>query len=127
MRSKEFVREMTDADVAKLRKDAEAGIKSSIDKQSDARIAARRNPAKKPSFMAQVGDKIIGGVKGAAKGFMHGSNAIKEDATAGATASPTVAVSFAQQGNVPTEMIKRQKGYTNQLSKGGAVNIKKSK
>jgi hypothetical protein len=52
---------------------------------------------------------------------------VKEDATAGATSSPTVAVSFKQQGKLPTEMIKRQKGYTNQLSKGGAVNIKKSK
>jgi hypothetical protein len=52
---------------------------------------------------------------------------IKEEASMGSTSSPTIAVSFAQQGKAPTEMIKRQKGYTNQLSKGGAVNIKKSK
>ena len=52
---------------------------------------------------------------------------IKEDASAGSTSSPTIAVSFEQQGKLPTEMIKRQKGYTNQLSKGGAVNVKKSK
>ena len=52
---------------------------------------------------------------------------IKEEASMGSTSSPTIAVSFTQQGNAPTEMIRRQKGYTNQLSKGGAVNTKKSK
>jgi hypothetical protein len=50
-----------------------------------------------------------------------------EDADAGSTSSPTIAVSFEQQGKLPTEMIRRQTGYTNQLSKGGAVNVKKSK
>jgi hypothetical protein len=127
MRSREFIKEMTDADVAKIRKDAAAGVKASLDKQSDARIAARRNPPKDPSFMAQVGDKIIGGVKGAAKGFMGGSKAIKEDADAGGTTAGTIGAVVKNLGEMPTEMIKRQKGYTNQLSKGGAVNVKKSK
>ena len=58
-------------DMAQLRKDAEAGARKSID------AATRPQPEK--SFMAQVGDKIIGGVKGAAKGFAHGSGAIEED------------------------------------------------
>ena len=65
-------------DMDQLRKDATAGIKSDMDKASDKRIDALKNPAKKPGFMAQVGDKIIGGVKGAAKGFMHGSDAVEE-------------------------------------------------
>ena len=61
-----------------LRKDAEAGVKASLDKQSNARIAALKNPPKEKGFMAQVGDKIIGGVKGAAKGFAGGTDAVKE-------------------------------------------------
>jgi hypothetical protein len=52
-----------------LRKDAAAGVKASIDKQSDARIAAQRNPQ---SFMSKVGDKIVGGVTGAVKGAYNG-------------------------------------------------------
>jgi hypothetical protein len=127
MRSREFIKEMTDADIAKLHSDADARLKKDLDSQSDARIAALKNPPKKKGFMAQVGDKIIGGVKGAAKGFTGGTAAIKEEASAGSTCSPTIAVSMSQQGKMPTEMIKRQKGYTNQLSKGGAVKVKKSK
>jgi hypothetical protein len=125
MRSKEFIREMTDADIAKIRNDADARLKKDLDSQSDARIAKLKQKPK--SFMAQVGDKIIGGVKGAAKGFAGGTAAIKEEASMGSTCSPTIAVSMSQQGKMPTEMIKRQKGYTNQLTKGGAVKIKKSK
>ena len=55
-----------------LRKDAADRLKSSMDKQSDDRIAKIKSDREKEDepFMAQVGRKIIGGVKGAAKGFM---------------------------------------------------------
>ena len=127
MKSSEFIKELTDADIAKLRQDADAGVKASLDKQSDARIAALKNPPKEKGFMAQVGDKIIGGVKGAAKGFAGGTAAIKEDADAGGTTASTIGAVVKSLGETPTEMIRRQKGYTNQLSKGGAVKVKKSK
>ena len=61
--------EMTNDDIAKLRADADARIKQDIDKQSNARIAAIKNPPKEKSFMQQVGDKQIGMVKGAWKGL----------------------------------------------------------
>lgn len=75
LQSKEAVDEY---DMSDLHKDADAAVKASLDRQSDARIAALKNPPKGKGFMAQVGDKIIGGVKGAAKGFMHGSDAVEE-------------------------------------------------
>ena len=56
-------------DLAKLRADAAIGVKKSIDSQSDARMAALKNPPKEKSFMQQVGDKQIGMVKGAWKGL----------------------------------------------------------
>ena len=60
---------MTNDDIAKLRADADARIKQDINKQSDARITAIKNPPKEKSFMAKVGDKQIGMVKGAWKGL----------------------------------------------------------
>jgi hypothetical protein len=69
-------------DMDQLRRDAAAGLKTSTDKASDARIAALKNPPKEKSFMSQVGDKIIGGVtgavKGAAQGFTGGTGAVEE-------------------------------------------------
>jgi hypothetical protein len=127
MRSHEFIKEMTDAEVAKLHSDADSRLKKDLDSQSDARIAALKNPPKKKGFMAQVGDKIIGGVKGAAKGFAGGTAAIKEDADAAGTTASTIGAVVKSLGETPTEMIRRQKSYTNQLSKGGAVKVKKSK
>ena len=56
-------------DMDQVRADAAAGIKKSIDKQSDDRIAKLKSDKNK-GFMAKVGDKIISGAKGAAKGFM---------------------------------------------------------
>jgi hypothetical protein len=56
-------------DIDQVRADAAAGIKKSIDKQSDDRMAKMKSDKNK-GFMAKVGDKIIGGAKGAAKGFM---------------------------------------------------------
>jgi hypothetical protein len=73
--------------MAQLGKDASAGITQSINRQSDARIAALKNPPKEKSFMQQVGDKQIGMVKGAWKGLTGG---VEE------TGIP---------GNVPTEKI----------------------
>lgn len=126
MKSREFIREVTDADFAKIRKDAEASLKTSLDKQSDARIAKAKQGQK--SFMSQVGDKIIGGVKGAAKGFAGGTAAIKETASAGATGAGSVAAVVKElSGNGSKELRKRQQTYTNQVSKGGPVKTKKDK
>jgi hypothetical protein len=55
--------------MAQLGKDASAGVTQSMNRQSDARIAALKNPPKPKSFMQQVGDKQIGMVKGAWKGL----------------------------------------------------------
>jgi hypothetical protein len=126
MKSSEFIKPTNEAyDMDQLRRDADAGLKKSLDKQSDARIAALKNPPKKKSFMAQVGDKIIGGVtggiKGAAKGFVGGTDAIKEDASAGASCSGAVAAVVSELGGSTKEIVKRQKGYTNQQSAGGIV------
>jgi hypothetical protein len=55
-------------DMDQLRKDAADRVKSNLDKQSDDRIAKLKSDKNK-GFMAKVGDKIIGGVKGAARGF----------------------------------------------------------
>jgi hypothetical protein len=79
--SEEEAVEENDDQWAQLRKDAEAGVKASLDKASDDRISALKNPPKEKGFIAQVGDKIIGGVKGAAKGFSGGTNAVKEEET----------------------------------------------
>ena len=56
-------------DMDQVRADAADRVKNSIDKQSDDRMAKMRSDKNK-GFMAKVGDKIIGGAKGAAKGFM---------------------------------------------------------
>jgi hypothetical protein len=58
-----------------LHKDAAASLKKSIDKASDARIAAHKDAAKPKSFLARVGQKQINMVKGA----WHGLT--KEDIT----------------------------------------------
>ena len=63
--------------MAQVGKDASAGVAQSMNKQSDARIAALRNPAKPKSFMQQVGDKQIGMVKGAWKGLTN-PNSVEE-------------------------------------------------
>lgn len=55
--------------MAQLSKDAADRITQSINKQSDDRIAALKNPPKEKSFMQKVGDKQIGMVKGAWKGL----------------------------------------------------------
>jgi hypothetical protein len=52
-----------------LRKDAADHLKKSIDKQSDDRIAALKNPPKKKGFFARVGEKQINMVKGAYHGL----------------------------------------------------------
>jgi hypothetical protein len=52
-----------------VRKDAADRLKKSIDKQSDDRIAALKNPPKKKGFFARVGEKQINMVKGAYHGL----------------------------------------------------------
>jgi len=67
---------MTEAgiDFDKIRADAAGHMKKSIDKQSDDRIAKLKSDREKEDepFMAQVGRKIVGGVKGAVKGAAKG-------------------------------------------------------
>lgn len=46
---------------------------------------------------------------------------------AGATCSSSVAVVMTQLGETPEDMIRRQKAYTNQMTKGGPVKVKKAK
>jgi hypothetical protein len=69
-------------DFDKIRKDAETSLKTSLNKQSDDRIAKLRGNKEKEDepFMAQVGRKIIGGVKGAARGFM-GKEGVEQEGT----------------------------------------------
>ena len=50
---------------------------------------------------------------------------INEDASAGATGSSSVAAVVGGLGNGTQSIIKRQQGYTNQRTKGGAVKAKK--
>ena len=52
---------------------------------------------------------------------------IKEDASAGSSSSSGVSIVMTQLGETPAEMIKRQKSYTNQRTKGGPVKVKAAK
>jgi hypothetical protein len=52
---------------------------------------------------------------------------MREDASAGSSSSSGVGVVMTQLGETPAEMIKRQKSYTNQMTKGGPVKVKKAK
>jgi hypothetical protein len=61
--------EVDEYDMSQLQKDADARLKADIDQQSNARIAALKNPPKEKSFMQKVGDKQIGMVKGAWRGL----------------------------------------------------------
>jgi hypothetical protein len=55
------------------------------------------------------------------------TESLKEDATAGASCSGSVSVVMTQLGETPDNIIKRQKAYTNQMTKGGPVKIKAAK
>ena len=62
-----------------LHKDAAASLKKSIDKQSDDRIAALKNPPKKKGFFARVGEKQINMVKGAYHGLTKEETIIEHE------------------------------------------------
>jgi len=66
-------------DYDKIRADAADHLKKSIDKQSDDRIAALKNPKKPESFLAKVGRKQINMVKGAWHGLTKESADKDED------------------------------------------------
>ena len=66
-------------DYDKVRADAADHLKKSIDKQSDDRIAALKNPKKPESFLAKVGHKQINMVKGAWHGLTKESKESKDD------------------------------------------------
>jgi hypothetical protein len=65
----EQIDELTDDQISKLRSDAGAHMKKSMDNASSARIAAHKNPPAKKGFMARVGQKQINMVKGAYHGL----------------------------------------------------------
>jgi len=52
---------------------------------------------------------------------------LSEEASCGATASPSVAVVMSELGGSATSIIKRQQAYSNQRTKGGPVKAKKAK
>lgn len=66
-------------DYDKIRADAADHLKKSIDKQSDDRIAALKNPKKPESFLSRVGRKQINMVKGAWHGLTKESTDKDED------------------------------------------------
>ena len=66
-------------DFDKIRADAADHLKKNIDKQSDDRIAALKNPKKPESFLAKVGRKQINMVKGAWHGLTKESADKDED------------------------------------------------
>jgi hypothetical protein len=74
----EEVEQVNEYSMDDLRKDADAHLKKSIDKQSDDRIAALKNPPKKKGFFARVGEKQINMVKGAYKGLTKEETALDE-------------------------------------------------
>ncbi len=89
-------------DFDQLRRDAAAGVKSSLDKQSDARIAAAQQP--KPGFWQQMGNKQIGMIKGAYKGAKAGlqGKSIGESMSAGGTGVGAVATVVSGTGRPTT-------------------------
>jgi hypothetical protein len=66
---KEEVEQIEEYSMDDVRKDAAENLKKSMDKQSDARIAALKNPPAKKGFFAKVGQKQINMVKGAYHGL----------------------------------------------------------
>ena len=52
---------------------------------------------------------------------------LKEDASGGATGSAGVATVSTGLGGSTTDLIKRQKAYSNQKTPGGTVKVKKAK
>ena len=103
-------------DMDQLRKDAADRLKTSLDKQSDDRIAKLKSDREKEDepFMAQVGRKIIGGVKGAARGFSG-----KEDVEVAEKA-----VSRSQQQAAGIALAAKRKGET-PSGKGAAAEMAK--
>jgi hypothetical protein len=107
-------------DMDQLRKDAADRLKTSLDKQSDDRIAKLKADREKEDepFMAQVGRKIIGGVKGGIKGAARGFSG-KEDIEVAEKA-----VSQAQQQAAGIALAARRKGET-PSGKGAAAEMSK--
>jgi len=88
-------------DFDQIRKDAADNVKKSIDKQSDDRIAKMKSgDDDEEPFMAQVGRKIIGGVKGAVKGAARGFSG-KEDFEVG----DEFGISFSEDFEIATDIV----------------------
>ena len=94
-------------DFDKIRADASDHLKKSIDKQSDDRIAKLKADREKEDepFMAQVGRKIIGGVKGGIKGAARGF-AGKESIDEGLfQIGDAFGISFSEDHEIATEIV----------------------
>ena len=88
-------------DFDQIRKDAADNVKKSIDKQSDDRIAKMKSgDDDEEPFMAQVGRKIIGGVKGAVKGAARGFSG-KE----GFEVGDEFGISFSEDFEIATDIV----------------------
>jgi hypothetical protein len=94
-------------DFDKIRADASDHLKKSMDKQSDDRIAKLKADREKEDepFMAQVGRKIIGGVKGGIKGAARGFSG-KESVEEGLfQIGDAFGISFSEDHEIATEIV----------------------
>jgi len=80
---------------------------------------------KNNKFLSTVGDARKSGVAEGSS-IMQGIR-IQENATGGATGAGSVGAVVKGLGEMPNAIIKRQKAYTNQRTKGGPVKLKKVK
>ena len=79
MNIKEELEQVNEYSMDDLHKDSAAHLKKSLDKQSDDRIAALKNPPKKKGFFAKVGQKQINMVKGAYHGLTKEETVDQQD------------------------------------------------
>ena len=94
-------------DFDKIRADASDHLKKSMDKQSNDRIAKLKADKEKEDepFMAQVGRKIIGGVKGGIKGAAQGFSG-KESVEEGLfQIGDAFGISFSEDHEIATEIV----------------------
>ena len=94
-------------DFDKIRADASDHLKKSMDKQSNDRIAKLKADKEKEDepFMAQVGRKIIGGVKGGIKGAARGFSG-KESVEEGLfQIGDAFGISFSEDHEIATEIV----------------------
>jgi hypothetical protein len=115
-------------DFDQIRKDADAHLRASMDKQSDDRIEALRKSKKDQdkSFLQKVGDKQIGMVKGAIKGFKD-PDSIKETKGLGKCVEIIKGPDAGKIGyvrQIKTDKIRKIKYLDLDLKDGGEIVVK---